>query len=516
MKVLLVIPPYTHAKGEQYFLVFPLGIAYIAGALEAAGHEVKVIDSLIEDPNPKYKNDGTFLLGLEWNNLMGKIKECNPDIVGVSCGFTSQFKNTEKLCKLIREYKPGIKIFGGGAHASALTNKVIKDHLIDYAIFGEAEETVVELLDTVDKKGDLSKVNGIGYLDNAGKVQITDKRPFIKNLDSLPFPAHHLFPMQKYFKFGKNKTHNFYAKRYPCVTVVTSRGCPYTCSFCSVHTVWARSWRPRSPENVLDEIELLVKKYGVREIQFEDDNLTLIKDRAMKFFQGIIDRGIDISWTTPNGVVVNTLDEELIQKMKESGCYRINIGIESGNQHVVDTIVKKPLSLDYCRKVVKMLKKHKISVTGFFVIGMPGETIRNIKETIEFAKTNDFDDVLFSIATPYPGTELWDTAIKEGYIKQDPYGSPETLKPKYAAISTKDFTTEQVEKLRNKAYFEFQLSKLKRNPVKYFLRYRNYTSLSRYSKFILYNKIFNPLYNGVKSLIYSEREKLQKTEMATN
>tara|TARA_Y100000034_G_scaffold104910_1_gene131803 strand:+ start:2104 stop:3645 length:1542 start_codon:yes stop_codon:yes gene_type:complete len=508
MKILLAIPPYTHTKGEHQFIVFPLGIAYIASVLEKAGHEVKVIDSLVEDPKPKKDKDGNFLVGLSWNSLIIKIKEFDPDVLGVSCGFTSQFKNTEKLCKLVRTFKKNIKIFGGGAHASALTDKIIKTGLIDYAIFGEGEETVVELIEAIEGKISLSKIKGIGYKDK-GKVKINEKRPFIKDLDTLPFPARHLFPMEKYFKYGQNKAHNFITKHSRYTTIVASRGCPYTCSFCSIHTVWERNWRPRSPENILDEIGLLVKNYNVKEIQFEDDNLTLVKDRAMKLFQGIIDRKIKISWTTPNGILVNSLDEELIKVMKKSGCYRVNLGIESGNQEVVDKIVKKPLSLDHCRQIIKTFKKYKVPVTGFFVMGMPGETIRNINETIEFIKQNDFDDILVSIASPYPGTELWDIAIKNNYIDHDPNSASFEVKPKYSTISTKEFTAKQVEELRNKAYIEFQKSKLKRHPLKFLTSYRNYLTITRYFKFFLHDKILDPM---SKKQRFSKKNESTQTE----
>jgi len=494
MNILLVIPPYTYTKGEHQFIVFPLGMAYIASSLEKAGHTVSIIDSLVEDPKPKEDSQGNYLVGLSWNKLIDKIKEINPDVVGVSCGFTSQFKNTEKLCRLIKNFNHKIKIFGGGAHASALIDKVISTGLIDYVIFKEGEATVVELMDAIDKKNPLSKVKGIGY-KNKGKVQINEKRPFIKNLDTLPFPARHLLPMEKYFKYGKNHAHNFITKHSRYTTVVASRGCPYTCSFCSIHTVWERSWRPRSSENILDEVEQLVKIYNIKEIQFEDDNLTLIKDRAMKLFQGIIDRKLNISWTTPNGILVNSLDEELIRVMKKSGCYRVNLGIESGNQEIVDKVVKKPLSLDHCRNMIKVFKKYNIPVTGFFVMGMPGETIQNMKETIQFIKENDFDDILVSIASPYPGTELWDIAMKNGYMDHDPNSAFYEVKPKYSTISTKEFTAKQVEELRNKAYIEFQLSKLKRHPVKFLTSQRNYLTLSRYFKFFLYDIVLDPLTN---------------------
>ena len=508
MRVLLAIPPYTHTKGEHQFIVFPLGIGYIAAVLEKAGHEVKVIDSLVEDPTPKEEKDGNFLVGLSWGKLMEKIKTFNPEVLGVSCGFTSQFKNTEKLCKLIRNIYPKIKIFGGGAHASALTEKIISTNLIDYAIFGEGEETVVDLMNAIENKKPLSKVLGIGYKAKK-KVKINKKRPFIKDLDTLPFPARHLFPMEKYFKYGKNKAHNFITKHSRYTTLVASRGCPYTCSFCSIHTVWERSWRPRSPENILDEMEILVKNYNVKEFQFEDDNLTLIKDRAMKLFQGIIDRKLNINWTTPNGILVNSLSEDLIKVMKASGCYRVNLGIESGNQHIVDKVVKKPLDLNHCREIIKTFKKYKIPVTGFFVMGMPGETIKNINETIDFIKQNDFDDILVSIASPYPGTELWDIAIKEGYIDHDPNSASFEVKPKYSTISTKEFTAKQVEELRNKAYIEFQKSKLKRHPLKFLTSYRNYLTLGRYAKFFLHDKILDPIANKNRF-----ENKIKKPELA--
>ena len=482
MRIMLIIPPSTYKKGEHYFLSFPVGTASLGAVLEKEGHNVKILDCNIEDPRPKDDEYG-FMVGLEWEEIGKRFKEFDPDIIGISCYFTAQFSNVKKLSKILKRIKPSIKTFGGGASVE----KGLEVGIIDYAVFGEGEETSKELMHALENNEPLDDIKGIGYKKD-GKIIKNQKREWIKNLDNLPLPAYHLFPMWKYFKYGKKGIYNFYTKRNPFISVATSRGCPYDCCFCSVRSIWEYSFRTRSPEHVLKELDLLVKKYGVKEIQFIDDNLTLVKDRAMKIFQGIIDKRLDLSWSTPNGIMVKTLDEELIEKMAESGCYRVNLGIESGNQKVVDTIVRKPLNLDYCRKIIRILKKNKIKVTGFFVLGMIGETLRDMEDTIRFAKENPFDDVFFSIATPYPNTDFWDLAVKKGYLKRSNLNG---LKGRFTSISTENFTAEQVEKMRNKAYVQFNFSKFKRDPITFITEKVNYINTIRRVRFFIYNKFLN-------------------------
>lgn len=484
MKVMLIVPPNSFNAGEKYFVTFPLGLAYIAAVLERGGHEVSILDALVENPSLVHNPDGLYTVGLRWCEILDRIKKASPGAVGITSSYAVQFPNVGEVARLVKEWNVNIPVIVGGAHPSSVPDAVLSDRNIDFVVVGEAEETICELISVLEKKRSVRSVKGIAYRNARGEVIRNAPRSFIQNLDSIPFPARHLFHMGKYFKF--NKEHALFSKRKPSTTMITSRGCPEKCSFCSVYKVWGRSWRPRSAKNVVDEIQTLVENYGIKEIHFEDDNLTLWKERIIKICDEIIARGLDITWTTPNGIAVNTLDRDVIKKMRKSGCYRIFLGIESGCQEVLDNVIGKNISLERTKEVIGLLNDKGIAVTGFFVLGMPGETIEQMEETIRFACSFDFDRVLFGIATPYPGTLLYEQCVEKGYIESKDLSK---FNPKYALISTPDFSSSDVERIRNRGYAMFQLAKAKWHPIKYFLDAENYKTLLRYSKFAFNNYI---------------------------
>lgn len=265
--------------------------------------------------------------------------------------------------------------------------------------------------------------------------------------------------MDKYYEAAKAgrsaRITATFGKRW--ATMITSRGCPYQCVFCSIHIHMGRKWRPRSPENVVDEIEELVNKYDIELISFEDDNMTLNRDRMVRICELIKERGLDFEWDTPNGVRADTLDEDLLKRMKETGCKQIYVSPESGNQHVVNDIIKKRLDLKKVEETVKLCKKIGIRVDCFFVIGLIGETKENIRETINFArklKKLGAASVIFSIATPYYGTELYEKAKELGYLKVEGDEYMHTFEPK---IETPEFTLDEIKR--------FYLEGLKINPT---------------------------------------------------
>lgn len=478
MKILLIVPPNFYNKGENYHITVPLGLAYIAAVLEKK-HEVQILDSVIESPLPEKISKTMFRVGLEPAAIREKIKAFAPDVVGITSSYTVQQQSVFTCAETVKGLGD-IPVIVGGANASALPEEILKNNKsIDYLVIGESEDSISDLIDCLEHNKDVSGIDGLGYR-RENEICVNPKTNYREDLDALPFPARHLLPMEKYFQAGKE--HALFSKRKPHTTIITSRGCPLKCVFCSIHSVWGRKWRARSANNVVDEIEELVNTYGIKEIHFEDDNLTVQKDRALEICDEILRRKLDITWTTPNGVYVGSLDEELLKKMKLAGCYRLFLGIESGNQYVLNKIIGKRASLKKIREVIAILKKLKISTTGFFVIGLPGETKENINETIDFMLKADFDHALLSIATPYPGTDLHKICQEENYITNPDISQ---LKPKFAAISTKEFTREEVVKLRNNGLVRFQLNKMIRHPVKYITSKDTYYTLWRYLKFFL-------------------------------
>ena len=273
---------------------------------------------------------------------------------------------------------------------------------IDFVVIGEPEDTIFELVGALEQgtMQSLKKIRGIAFNENGEKV-VTPPRPAIQDLDSLPFPARHLLPMDAYFAAVKeNPLRGEISK--PWTTMITSRGCPYNCVFCANHNVTGRQWRGRSPENVVDEIEQLVRTYHIKQIDFYDDNMTLNKKRMETICDLIVKRGLDIEWYTPNGVRADTLDENLLTKMRKSGCKKIRIAPESGVQRVVNQIIKKDLNLKDVEKAVVSSKKVGIKVGCFFVIGLIGETKEDIKESINYAyklRQLGADRFYFSVAT---------------------------------------------------------------------------------------------------------------------
>jgi anaerobic magnesium-protoporphyrin IX monomethyl ester cyclase len=245
--------------------------------------------------------------------------------------------------------------------------------------------------------------------------------------------------------------------------MVTSRGCPGRCVFCSIHSVWGYQWRARSPKNVVDEIEDLATNYGITEVHFEDDNLTLSKDRMAKICDIIGERGLDITWTTPNGVAVYTLDRYILKKMKRAGCYQLCFGIESGDPNVQRNIIHKPLDLNRVKRVINWSKELGIWTHGFFVIGFPGETPENIQRTIDFAKSSDLDSANFFLAAPYPGTPLFALAFSKGALKNG--FDLAKLRTMDASMETEYFNSKELVELQKKAYFEFMQHRAKREII---------------------------------------------------
>jgi magnesium-protoporphyrin IX monomethyl ester (oxidative) cyclase len=244
--------------------------------------------------------------------------------------------------------------------------------------------------------------------------------------------------------------------------MITSRGCPARCSFCSSSRFWGYRYRFRSPKNVLDEIEELITKWGIREIQFEDDNFTANKKRAKEIFKGIIERGYNVSFNMPNGIAVWTLDSEMIELMKEAGCYEVTLAFESGCQQVLDQIIHKPLNLEKAEEITKMIHKAGIHTNAFYIFGFPGETKEQMKETFRFARRVKTNMAYFFIANPLPGTELYERSKNEGLIPDNFNFENLTFtryiyKPKY-------FEPREIERMAGREFLKYNFLSFFRNP----------------------------------------------------
>ncbi|MFH1398345.1 MAG: radical SAM protein [Candidatus Omnitrophota bacterium] len=462
-KIMLIVPAATISSEYSKEIQPPLGLAYIAACLEK-DYQVKILDAACEGWYEERKETNGFLTyGLDYTQISKRIQDFNPDVVGVSCLFSMQHKNAHRVCQVAKKTNINIITIMGGAHPSVLAEETLKDDSVDFVVIGEGEQSTKELLDSLRDNKDVSSIDGIAFKVN-NKILINPKTKFIEDLDSLPLPARHLLPMDKYFKI--NLPHGISSRYRPNTPVVTSRGCPANCIFCSIHSIWGYTFRGRRAENIIQELEFIKDTYDIKEIQFEDDNLTFDKTRAMRLFQLMVDKKIGLAWTTPNGVSLWNLDKDLLSKMKEAGCYRLCLAIESGDQKLLSETIKKPLRLQKVLELMRWIKYYGFETDAFFVVGFPDETKGQLKNTFEFASKLNTDNTTFYLATPYPGTELFKICSREGWLDKD--FSLSNLGVKKANIYTKYFSRNELEKIVAYQTLKLKISLLWRNPKAFY------------------------------------------------
>ena len=459
-KILLVYPPVKIYDYEIRNYAPPLGLAYLAAVIEQ-DYDVKILDCVIE--GKEHKEGGMLRLGLTDEEINIIIRNYNPDVVGISCLYSNQVTMTYRIADIIKKFNKKITVVVGGAHASALPEEVLMQskHKIDYVVIGEGEQTFSSLMDKLNKHTKKISLDGLAYFYK-NNVILKSKKKYIEDLDSLPLPARHLLDMEKYFE--KKTGHGFEQIGKRATSMVTSRGCPFDCKFCSIHNVWGYKYRTRNAKKVVDEIKFLVDEYKVDEISFEDDNLTLNRSRIEEICDELIRRNIEIKWTTPNGVFIHSLDEALLKKMKQSGCYKLCFGIESGDVNILKYMNKK-INLEKARDIIKICNAIGIWTHGFFIIGMPIEKKESLSNTLNFAISSGLDFASFLIAMPYPGTGLYNEMQKVDYDK---------LKVMHSTIDIKNFTADELNSIQKQLYSAFAMHKLISmfNPVNFYRYFR--------------------------------------------
>jgi anaerobic magnesium-protoporphyrin IX monomethyl ester cyclase len=421
MRVCLINPPRIQPKAWGKPNVFPpIVMASVAAVLEKK-HAVSIIDAPTEGWENLWELDQTkYRVGLSAETIAQRIEEWKPDVVVLEIPFSGWSKTAFEVAATVKKVGREIVVVLFGLHPSSRPEDCLTNGDVDFVVVGEPENTVSELVDVLEHgKRDFSGIDGLGFR-KSGKPVLTRKRAVIENLDSLPFPARHLLPMDVYTKAVKQNPLRGEIHK-PYTIIITSRGCPYNCVFCSSCVVWGKQWRPRSAENVVDEIEQVIKTFGIRQVDFSDDNMTLDKQRMAEICDLIVERGLRFEWFTPNGIRADTLDEPLLRKMKAAGCKKIRIAPESGVQRVVNEVIKKNLDLKTVEEAVVLCKRVGIKVGCFFVIGLIGETKADIEETINFAyklKELGADTFIFSIAMPLYGTAFYEQAKQKGFLRE--------------------------------------------------------------------------------------------------
>jgi radical SAM superfamily enzyme YgiQ (UPF0313 family) len=425
MKVCLISPPYNSAAESVVGITSPpLGLAYIASMLRQ-NHEVKIIDSII--------------LNYTLRDIEKELQTFNPDVVGIA-SVTPSIYEAYKVAKIAKKVREDCIVVLGGPHATFMSRQTLEEcKYIDIIVKGEGEETTKELIESIEKGAPLNKVRGITFREK-NEIIDSEPRPFIKNIDDIPFPSRDLLPMHLYKFNGVKYT-----------TMLTSRGCPFKCSFCSSSRLFGGYWRGRSPENVLEEMKIIYEEYNIKNIEFIDDTFTLDQERAEKICDGIIKQGWDISWGASSRV--DTLSKKLVEKMKKAGCWILFLGIESGSQKILDAIGKR-ITIEQAKEAVKIIKDAGIQVLGSFIIGFIQDTKETIKETIKFAKSLNLDYAEFSILTPYPGTPIYEYVEKNSLLLTKDWSKYTATEP---IIKIDNIPEKQLKRFFKEAYIDFYL-----------------------------------------------------------
>lgn len=398
MKVLLINPPFTHYGGLEGHggKATPLNLGYLASYLRerGKGYEVSILDA--------------EALDMLFEDIEYEIKKQIPSVVGITSS-TPAYTNAIKIAEICKKVNPKIFVVIGGVHASAFPQRTLTEGF-DYVVIGEGEETFFDLLETIRNNKPIFNVNGICYKDGKEAV-LTKPRRLIENLDVLPFPARDLMPHHLYQPPPTKRVSTFNA-----TSITSARGCPFSCNFCSAHVVWTRRYRHRSAVNVADEFEYCINTFNMREFIFTDELFTLKLDRASAICEEIINRNLKIAWVCM--CRVGQVTEGILKLMKKAGCKEISFGIESGDERILDTM-HKGITLDKARESIRLTKKVGIHTHASYMIGNLGETEESIRNTINFAKELNTDIAAFFVATPLPGTELYEKALAMGYIRKE-------------------------------------------------------------------------------------------------
>jgi len=446
MKILLITPPFFKSNNKQIRMnrvrrgfLPPLGIGYLAAVLIQNGHMVKIIDSQV--------------MGYDASKVIAEIGRYGPDVLGVSF-LTPQEDDAYRVIWEAKKYFKDIPVIVGGAHPSCfpqVTMERCKE--IDILVAGEGEYIMLDIVRCLEKGGVLKDVKGIYYRNGSGEILKTPENSQIVDLDTLPFPARHLYNLASY------APEPFENKRLPSTNLIVSRGCTYAkCTFCYRSGILKRQYRIQGAEKTLNEIRCLIKNFGVKEFIFYDDDLLSNKKWLIRFLSLLKKEKISISWSFRGRS--DTVDLDILKEAKETGCFSIAFGFESGNQDLLDNI-KKGITLEQSRRAASLANSAGLEVVGTFMLGLPGETPEKAEKTIKFAIELDCTYAAFIPTHPFLGTELYDQCQKRGEIIEIPYSDKEIQHARYIPgvtyLPSGYKNKEELEEMVTNAYRRFYL-----------------------------------------------------------
>ena len=397
--VVLINPPLSledrYGKDMKQFgaVTEPLGIAYIAGYLESKGIHVRIIDAQAEH--------------LTQGDIIDAVSPAEDSFFGISL-LTPMFGVVQELCEKLKGHYPSCRVVLGGPHCTALPERTLREITdADIICIGEGELTMTEIA-MMSNGSNLNEIKGICYRKE-DRIIRTENRPLIRELDDIPPPARHLLPMEKYRLTASRVSKNSY-----CPTMIVARGCPFSCTFCS--RTFGKTFRAHSIERIVTEVQWLINTYGISQINIEADTLTANKKFLKEMCLGFIESGIHkkIEWTCESRV--DTVDEEHLRLMRKAGCWQISYGVEAGSQRLLN-VINKSVTLEQIEETFRLTKKVGISIRGFFMLGLPGETQRESMETISFSKKLNPLWAQFTVTVPYPGTKMFEELDRAGQIR---------------------------------------------------------------------------------------------------
>jgi len=414
--------PWYHGRGLP-----PLGLAYIAAALEKAGFQVEILDN--------------YLLNKPIEEVQQIVSKLNPEILGMTCG-SATYRPCVETAKAVKQVLPSCTVIVGGWHPSYVPESMLEHSAIDYVVMGEGERVMVELVSCITKSGtqrDLGTIAGVAYRSK-GKMVKTNPE-FISELDQVPFAARHLLPMQLYERKME------YLDAFPIDTMHVVRGCPFNCAFCEIKNLWGHKCRFFSPNRIVDEINYMVDTLGSKGIYFISDNFTIRKKETIETCQLIRKRNIDIQWVCDTRV--DLISRDLLREMKKAGCRTIWFGVESGSPRILKKI-NRGVTIEQTIKAFKLCRQEGINVSSSFMLGIPGETIDDMKATLKLAKKLNPDWCRFNIFVAYPDNSLYQEIMKNHLYDR--------IEDFLVYVKTKDFDYEKMLKIQKQFHKEFYRS----------------------------------------------------------
>lgn len=489
-KVLLISPQFKlpNPAGSQEP---PLGLLYLGTVLSKHDFNVKILDA--SNRKPRKISDNSYFYGMNNEQIEQYVKEYNPHIVGLGCLYSTKWPFLIEIAKLIKKISNSCFVVAGGIYPSMSPKKALNSSKhVDFCLIGEAEYSFLDLCKILSgcKNGEIEissleyikKIDGIVYREN-DDVFFNAKKQYIENLDELPFPDYDLIEGgvaqydndQPIFRLGH---------RY--LPIMSSRSCPSKCSFCNMKFTHGGGYRHRSPDNVIQEILYINRKWGITSFHFADDNVSLIKNRFKSILQKLIDIEINFRWASLNGMMINTLDEEVVNLMHKSGCVRVAVAIESGDEEIRKNVVRKPIKTEKIKEVVAAFKKEGIFISAFFIIGFLEDNDETIRKTRELIFDLNLNWVGIFALQVYPGTDIYKMMEAKDLIKDTSCITGNKMEMLQPTFELYDGYSSRVQGWQKSLYYTFFLSLLKHpfDIIKYHDVYLNYKYIKSF--FITY------------------------------